>query len=114
MNVGQLPAAMHPVRFFSTPDGQLEWKVNIADIQEAIRSEIHNLIEMEPSSGSQLADWYKSTTAARSLMELDNGELQVPHALWHYLADADIRLKDREYSEAQLAEVQAQLRAWVV
>jgi len=93
--------------------GQLEGKVNNAEIQEAIRSEIHNLIKMEPSSGSQLADWYKSTCSARSLMELDNGELQVPHILWHYLADADIRLKDRRYSDVQLAEVQEQLRAWV-
>lgn len=88
--------------------------MNNAEIQEAIRSEIHNLIKMEPCSGSQLVDWYKGTTAARSLMELDRGELQVPHVLWHYLADADIRLKDLEYAEAQLAEVQAQLRAWVV
>jgi hypothetical protein len=46
-------------------------------------------------------------------MELDRGDLQVPHALWHYLEDADIRLKDQRYAESQVLMVKEILRTWI-
>ncbi|MBA8682415.1 hypothetical protein [Stenotrophomonas tumulicola] len=58
-------------------------------------------------------DWYDRAKKVRSLMELDKGDLQVPHALWHYLDDADIRIKDQRYAEAQILQIKELLHTWV-
>lgn len=92
----------------------VECAMSATALKEAIRSHIEGLMEIEPASRDDLADWHDRTKTVSSLMELDTGDLRVPHVLWHYLADADIRLKDQRYAEAQLAEVKEQLRAWMV
>ena len=36
--------------------------------------------------------------------------LEVPHFLWHWLADADIRVKDSEYRRSQVAQLETVLQ----
>ena len=83
------------------------------DTKRKIFASISDLIEMEPTSKSEMMDWYDRAKKVRSLMELDKGGLQVPHALWHYLDDADIRMKDQRYAEAQILQIKELLRTWV-
>lgn len=83
------------------------------DKKREIFASISDLIEIEPTSKSEMLDWYDRAKIVRSFMELDKGDLQVPHALWHYLDDADIRMKDPRYAEAQILQIKELLRTWV-
>jgi len=83
------------------------------DRKRKISASIADLIEKEPTSKSEMIDWYDKAKKVKSLMELDRGDLQVPHALWHYLEDADIRLKDQRYAESQVLMVKEVLRTWI-
>jgi len=83
------------------------------DRKRRISASIADLIEKEPTSKSEMIDWYDKAKKVKSLMELDRGDLQVPHALWHYLDDADIRLKDQRYAESQVLMVKEVLRTWI-
>ena len=38
--------------------------------------------------------------------------LDLPHEIWHFLSDADIRFKDAAYAKLQLEDLQARLREW--
>lgn len=87
--------------------------MNIEDKKRKICASISDLLEMEPTSKSEMMDWYDRAKKVKSLMELDNGSLQVPHAFWHYLDDADIRMKDQRYAEAQILQTKELLRTWV-
>lgn len=88
--------------------------MNIESVRRRIFSSISDLIEMEPASEKEMRDWYDKAKEVKSLMELDKGDIQVPHALWHYLDDADIRMKDRSYAESQILQIKELLRNWVI
>ena len=51
----------------------------------------------------------KCTEVARLLQQNYSGETDVPHEVWHYLHDADIRVRDREYACVQLQRIKALL-----
>lgn len=87
--------------------------MNTESIKRRISSSISDLIEREPASEKEMRDWYDKAKEVKSLMELDKGDIQVPHALWHYLDDADIRMKDQNYAEAQILLIKELLRTWV-
>lgn len=87
--------------------------MSVEDTKRMIFDSISDLIEMEPVSKSDFMNWYDSAKRVKLLMELDKGDLQIPHALWHYLDDSDIRMKDRRYAEAQILQIKELLRAWV-
>ncbi len=70
------------------------------------------LMASEPRHRSELDAWIRNASQARALMEQDDGTLMVPHVVWHYIDDADIRLKDRHYAEAQLQGLVDALEAW--
>lgn len=63
---------------------------------------LSRLTEFVPVTKDELNDWYEKATRLEA-DHLKGGEdyLDVPHFLWHYLADADIRMKDEEYAEMQ-------------
>lgn len=46
----------------------------------------------------------RCTQVARLLHSMD-----VPHEVWHYLSDADIRVRDREYAKIQLEVIKGLL-----
>lgn len=63
-----------------------------------LTEELTGLTEFVPKTKNELGRWYSQ---ARRVLE-DNELLEgAPHFLWHYLSDADIRMKDEEYAEIQ-------------
>ncbi|MBX9402320.1 hypothetical protein K4L06_13480 [Lysobacter sp. BMK333-48F3] len=86
--------------------------MNVQEIKRQLIAIVRELLDTEPASKAEMKDWYEKAREAKALMELDVGELDVPHALWHYLEDADIRLKDPEYSKVQIAHIEETIRDW--
>lgn len=86
--------------------------MNIDEVKRIIVALINNLLEEEPHSRDDLLRWREKAERVKSLMAYDDGRLDVPHILWHYLDDADIRLKDHEYANEQLPHVQEVIRDW--
>lgn len=60
-----------------------------------------------PKNKAEVLDWYET---ARKLEEeiIKPGGLapEIPEVLWHYLADADIRLKSQEYADVQNRQIE--------
>lgn len=78
--------------------GQYSEEVSGHDIQiKRLAAELTQLVEFVPVTKAELDLWYDQ---AQRLHESDL-LLGVPHFLWHYLSDADIRMKDEEYAEMQ-------------
>ena len=57
-----------------------------------------SLVAFVPQTSDDLARWYDQAQSILEDHELLRG---APHFLWHYLADADIRMKDEVYAEMQ-------------
>jgi hypothetical protein len=85
----------------------------ITSLHEVARR-IRELAARSPSAPSELDTWYAAAKEfedwlhARPLQIQD----QVPHFVWHYLSDADIRCRDevyRRHQERELAVALAQL-----
>jgi hypothetical protein len=57
----------------------------------------------------QLDEW---RAAAQELERSISGELadRIPHFVWHYLSDADIRFRDEGYRREQARELEAALK----
>jgi hypothetical protein len=93
--------------------GRKEGEMSTEHIKRRIFASISDLIMKEPASEKELMDWHEQAKEVKALMRLDNGDIQVPHAFWHYLDDADIRMKDQRYAEAQILQIEELLRTWV-
>ena len=81
-------------------------------IKRRILKSLSALFDMEPTSEDEMATWLNRAKDVRSLMKLDHGNLQVPHALWHFLGDVDIRMKDGSYAKAQMSQIKEALCNW--
>ena len=66
------------------------------------------LVEFVPKTNDELEKWYDEAQCI-----LDDHELlrRAPHFLWHYLADADIRMKDEVYAEMHHARISLMLQS---
>ena len=66
--------------------------------------DISRLMSQEPVNKPQLKQWYVEAKHVQQMIcsepELAN---VVPEIVWHYLIDADIRLKDLDYAAEQRA-----------
>ena len=51
----------------------------------------------------------RCTEVARLVQQNYAGEPDVPHEVWHYLHDADIRVRDSEYANVQLERIKGLL-----
>jgi hypothetical protein len=60
------------------------------------------LVLFVPKDKSEVKEWARRARVFEK-EHLSNGGLspEVPHFLWHYLADADIRLKSPQYAAVQ-------------
>jgi len=67
-----------------------------------LADELEALAESEPGDRVQLSLWYERAQALcneiRANADLCN---KTPEIVWHYLSDADIRLKEALYAQAQ-------------
>ncbi len=66
----------------------------IDQLAEALAS----LVNFVPETSDDLHRWYDQ---AQCILDDHELLLEAPHFLWHYLSDADIRMKDEEYAEMQ-------------
>ena len=80
-----------------------------------LADELEALAESEPVDRAQLSLWHERAHALgdqiRANVDLCN---KTPEIVWHYLSDADIRLKEVLYAQAQresLAEWIATIRS---
>lgn len=62
-----------------------------------LAEELSALVAFVPKSKDELKQWYDQA------QRLQDGQLltNAPHFVWHYLSDADIRMKDEKYAETQ-------------
>ena len=69
---------------------------------KALAEALSELVAFVPSNKDELKQWYDRAWDLKA-QHLKGGEdyLDVPHFLWHYLSDADIRMKDDKYAEMQ-------------
>lgn len=64
------------------------------------------LVESDPTSKSELDGWYLiAADLYKVLQTLVAQGVDVPEIIFHYLSDADIRVKDSVYGSAQLLQV---------
>ncbi len=60
------------------------------------------LVEFVPKTKEELEQWYIQARNLETEHLLNGGLSQdMPHFLWHYLSDADIRMKDESYADIQ-------------
>jgi len=79
--------------------------VSKEDVLLRLRSYLLGLMEIEPNSKDELSAWYRKSRDVKSFLEEGCGEIDIPHFLWHYLEDADIRLKDPRYGIVQVHQL---------
>ncbi|MGC4114512.1 MAG: hypothetical protein QM765_07850 [Myxococcales bacterium] len=77
----------------------------------AVGALLRDLFDHAPSDRDSLEAW---TDKAIRLSEQWSPAIcdHIPHAVWHWISDADIRLKDAEYARAQ-NEWMKQVIAWL-
>jgi hypothetical protein len=67
-----------------------------------LAQDLRRLVEMEVVDRDTLSVWYKEARRVQEKIKTADASLShVPHLVWHYLTDADIRLKDPEYARMQ-------------
>jgi hypothetical protein len=61
------------------------------------------LVQFVPETKDELIEWNQLARTIETNFLLGPSGLShfVPHFLWHYLADADIRMKDEKYAVEQ-------------
>ena len=65
---------------------------------KALAEALTALIKFVPKTRLELDEWYDK---ANSMLKDPYLLRRAPHFIWHYLADADIRMKDESYAEMQ-------------
>ena len=68
---------------------------------------LRGLAETTPEHRSELPAWYERAREFQALLRSESGALSdaIPHLVWHYLADADIRVRDLAYRSDQQATI---------
>ena len=68
-----------------------------------LAEDLTSLTEFVPTSKDELDKWYVQARSLEADHLLAPGGLSqyMPYFLWHYLSDADIRMKDEVYAEMQ-------------
>jgi hypothetical protein len=79
-----------------------------------IAGRLRELATVSPRSAGELQAWYAAAKEFEAWLSARPAQLvdRVPHFVWHYLADADIRSKDeayRRHQERELAVILAEL-----
>jgi hypothetical protein len=81
--------------------------LTIATVINSVRA----LADRRVESLDGLEAWYREAAALKGTLE-SHPEISslVPHFVWHYLDDADLRLKDSAYRASQEQQLLATLR----
>ena len=88
-----------------------------SEIQEVGRR-LRKLSDSPPSDGSSLEQWTRDAQEIQRHLASDPRlSAAIPHFVWRYLSDADIRLRDFEYRISQqstMEEILVSLEAGVI
>ena len=68
---------------------------------------LRELAESTPEDARELPAWYARARKFEGTLRSGRGVLSgaIPHFVWHYLADADIRARDLAYRANQQATI---------
>jgi hypothetical protein len=69
-------------------------------VNESLISALQTLAAKPVTNRKQLAEWRKEADRFEESLTPEQADA-VPHFVWHYLADADIRLRNAEYRADQ-------------
>jgi hypothetical protein len=75
--------------------------------------ELAELVSVDPTEISCLPLWYRKAENLKAMMADLNLTDSMPHFLWHYFSDADIRVKDDVYRSMQLKRIAILVRSLV-
>ena len=81
-------------------------RLNANALRQAGRM-LRELAESTPEDTRELPAWYERAREFEAVLQSDRGGLSnaIPHFVWHYLADADIRACDVAYRADQQATI---------
>lgn len=75
---------------------------------KAVAARLRQLQISSPTSVHGLEEWYTQAQAFTESLESLAPDLELPHFVWHYLSDADMRSKQplyRDKQDATLSEI---------
>jgi len=64
-------------------------------------TELERLLSLPFDSKSQVEAWYAESKRVQRELPERFPDLEYPHEVWHFLADADIRARDAGYRQYQ-------------
>jgi hypothetical protein len=71
-----------------------------------LADELERLLASEPVKKEQLERWHNDAANVVAFIQTNESLKEVPHFLWHYFSDADIRLEGGEYATIQRERLQ--------
>ncbi|WMJ68160.1 hypothetical protein [Stenotrophomonas sp. 24(2023)] len=86
--------------------------MSAADEVKSVVFCLRMLLESEPASAEQVSAWYKEAEALKRTLQSSVYGIDVPHLIWHYFDDADIRFRDRDYAQSQISAVEKIIEEW--
>lgn len=92
------------------PHEQTGAALNAADERTSAVARLRMLLKSEPASVEQVAEWYRQAESLKRVLQSSAALTSVPHVIWHYLDDADIRLRDRAYAQEQIMAVEESIQ----
>ena len=75
-------------------------------------SALRALAERNPRTREEKGQLEQDCVALALHIQRNMAVHDMPHVIWHFLHDPDIRFKDPAYAEMQLAEVRDTLSQW--
>jgi hypothetical protein len=86
--------------------------LSAVDEKNLVLACLRRLFESEPASVEQASGWYQRAEFIKDVLRSVSYEIGVSHVIWHYLDDADIRIRDPRYAEAQVLAVRQSIDEW--
>ncbi len=76
---------------------------------QALAADLRRLVALNPHTKAELMHWYGEAIEVKERIRTSPKVHGMPHSLWHFLDDADIRAKDPAYAREQLERLEAHL-----
>jgi hypothetical protein len=74
---------------------------------ELLAQDLHRLMKMRVADRHDLHEWYQAARIVQARLAVSGSTLpHLPETVWHYLIDADTRLKDPRYAKMQTERMQ--------
>jgi hypothetical protein len=67
--------------------------------------DLERLLELPAQTKSELSAWYEEALAVQERIESSKELPSIPHSLWHFFSDADVRATSPEVRDQQCKQV---------